>query len=742
MDEIKIMSVSQVPLNLDKAVFVTALSQEKFLVWHDTARARTIIATCQKAVEKIDSVLPGLEFTDFEEKLEFAMPVGIVSFLYKEPVSFEDRETFEVFGDLYKILRESQDKICICFNPIGADEVNLLKTKIEHLLSTKETRQTKSQGDRSLSYSFTNAVQMENYYDSDEKKVLVSILEALDDIVISNGFCYKVLIVCEDREKVLNYLKSKLLIIEKIGIRNGSLESIYSKSEKIDAFPYNIKKVLQMLSFSENIQKGPNVKTGISNFASGNITLGTFMEESVRNTNIPVKIMNSALNLGCLITGLPGSGKTVEAMSICKQVKFCSEKDTRIVVISPTNEWLGIATESNLEYVQPYGPERAINFFKCSSGINIERFYENLAVLIASSSNAGPYRNSLEKCLLAAFRRVYSITRNPDPLEVYESIERAIIEHHGKESNIGVKYTKHGENIRAALEGLRLLLFREEFSSIKGEDFGKLIEKGVVFDLSCVSNSMKPLFYGLILNQVYSFSEEFDTFGDNKLRMLILIEEAQLIFSQDEISGATLDLKQRIQDFRKKGVGLMLVTHNITDINPGIRRLCQNKLYFRQSNDIAKYAFSDLGFAESQMEQALNRLKSTERRTCAVSIVERTSKGSRVIEPTFITTNDFHFEARENAAAATTIKRSDSAKGMKIQIVDLEEKPVENLRVSVSYVWERIGDFITDKNGTVNIEGVIRHRRYKVQVFDIGRRKALFANDIISEPLLVIKIER
>ncbi len=742
MDGIKLVSVSQVPLEMDRSVFITALSQEKFLIWHDVGRAKTLVAASQKSLTQINNALPGLEFVDFDEKVGFSRPVGIVAFLYNEPVSFEERENFRVFGDLYKILRESQDGICICFNPIGISTISALKTRIEHLLSTKETRQTRSHGDRSLSYSLTSAVQMENYYDSEEKKVLVSVLDTLDDIVISNGFCYKVLIVCDDNERVLNYLKSKLLIIEKIRMHDGDFESIYNASEKIDALPYSMKKILHMLSFSENIQKGPNVKTGISISAPGNIIIGKVLEESVKNTDMQVRIMNTALNLGCLITGLPGSGKTMEAMSICKQVKLCGAGNTRIIAITPTNEWFGVAAENHFEYVQPYGSNVAINFFECASKINIEKFYENLAVLIASSSNAGPYKNSLEKCLLAAFRKVYSITRTPDPLDVYDAIERSIIEYHGKETNVGVKYTKHGENIRAALEGLRLLLFREEFSSTKGESFRRFLDSGVIFDLSCVSNSMKPLFYGLILNQVYSFSDELDTFGDNELRMLILIEEAQLIFSQDEISGATLDLKQRIQDFRKKGVGLMLVTHNVTDINPSIRRLCQNKMYFRQSNDIAKYAFSDLGFSEIYMEQVINRLKNTEQRTCAVSLVEKTIKGTRVMDPAFIITNDFSYVDGMDVTKMVMPKKQAYASNMKIHVVDSEDMPIQDLKVSLDYVWERICDLATDENGLVSIDNIIFGRRYKVRICETGKKKALLVKEVISAPLLTLRIER
>ncbi|EQD45973.1 hypothetical protein B2A_09061, partial [mine drainage metagenome] len=201
-------------------------------------------------------------------------------------------------------------------------------------------------------------------------------------------------------------------------------------------------------------------------------------------------------------------------------------------------------------------------------------------------SNAGPYRNSIEKVLLSAFNKSYKDTKDPDPNTVYSNIELAVIEQHAKVTNTSIKYTKHGENIKAALQNLRLIISRPEFAYNNGIDFRSIIERGAVFDLSNVSNNMKPFFYALILNQIYGFAESFDIYGDSKLRMLICLEEAQVVFSNDAESAANQDLENRVQNFRKKGIGLFLITHNATDISPRIRRLLQFKMYFRQSADV------------------------------------------------------------------------------------------------------------------------------------------------------------
>ena len=83
---------------------------------------------------------------------------------------------------------------------------------------------------------------------------------------------------------------------------------------------------------------------------------------------------------------------------------------------------------------------------------------------MAAASSAGPYTRSLEKVLLAAFQKVYKNTQTPDPVSVYEAIKTAVIDQHAKRTNTSTEYTKHGENVRAALQNIRLMLMRPEFA--------------------------------------------------------------------------------------------------------------------------------------------------------------------------------------------------------------------------------------------------------------------------------------
>ena len=184
------------------------------------------------------------------------------------------------------------------------------------------------------------------------------------------------------------------------------------------------------------------------------------------------------------MTGLPGTGKTKLAQSIIEQAH---SKGSGVVIISPTGEWNGFGQKNSLVVLDLGDSGCRMNLFRCET-TDRRKFYEGLAMLIAAGCNPGPYRNSVEKCLVAAFSRAYSVCDNPDPAIVYDEIEEAIIEQHGKRIGTSVKYTKHGENTRAALESLRQLLMMPQFAYPEGVSFSETISGGAVFDLSGISN--------------------------------------------------------------------------------------------------------------------------------------------------------------------------------------------------------------------------------------------------------------
>lgn len=713
--EPKALKLVSIPQNLDYALFLDSFLGSSFAIYHDFRESETFLLTDQEDTEtSLANRIVGLKLDNSTLPTIAGNLKYVVGFDARSDEENKDKEKEMLFSDMYKLLRNSRSWLLVSFSQATEREVNPIKRKVEELLSNREVRLTRNFGVRYQTDS--GSMQNELHYASEEKKALLTILNNLDNASLANGSSYKVsFVIGEGAEDVYNYLKMKLLLVEEERIKEMKLTELYNHLKKKNSLPLSHGAATKLLSFSDRIRQDSVIESS-KTIQGGEISLGTYLDGSVRDTGEQVKIFASTLNLGTLITGLPGSGKTFAAMSlICQIAENCKAK---VVIIAPTEEWIPFGIENKMEVVKLYGYGTKINFFKCNDSVSVERFYENLAMLMANASNSGPYRNSIEKCLLSAFSKAYAATRNPDPVEVYGEIEEAVIEQHGKRSNVGVKYTKHGENIRAGLESLRLMLQKPQFAYQEGVSLSKLFEKGVVFDLSNVSNSMKPFYYALILNQVYAYADTLDLRGDDKLRMLICLEEAQIVFDNNEQSAATLDLRQRIQDFRKKGIGLVLITHNVTEINLRIRRLCQTKMYFRQSADAVKIAAGDLIFNESLNEEICNKLKTLEHRTCAVNYMALNSGTKSPAPSIFAKTPTYCLKIPKGTMCDYPARKMPETE---IRIVDSENKPISDVKIEIQYVGEKACDGKTNENGVFIAKNLLEAKKYKLAV--LGQRK-------------------
>jgi DNA helicase HerA-like ATPase len=668
--------IISIPDNFDKKAFIESLLGEAFIMYYEPKGMHAYL------VSKSNGNLSGCSLLQKEISGDFA-------FLAAYPTSSIENAIERAYIDGFGLI--------FAFVPASKDYVEEVKRRTEKRLSEYGVRFVKSLGPHS------GSIQMDLFYKYDERKLLESIIEMLGKIIIENGRSYKFFILSKDEhyEKVSKLFETSLILMENGHISFNSIEEAFAKLSKIESIPLSTEYVSKLLHIPRSVKRLNNIDTPFPS-PGGSISVGHFMDGSIRESNIEVKLSPSSFNLGCLITGVPGTGKSFAAMHMIEQLL---KQGSKVVVISPTKEWSYFAVKNNIKLIRLYSSNNfKINFFKCDSSIPIEKFYENLAMLIASASRAGPYTYSMEKSLLSAFHKAYS-SNAPDPQEVYNQIEDAIIEQHAKKNNVGVKYSKHGENIMASLENLRLMLSRPEFSYKEGLDFLSLIDGSVVFDLSNVSNNMKPFFYSLILNQIYSIADTFPEDGDEKLRLEIVLEEAQMVFGSDELSAPVLDLKERMQDFRKKGIGAMLITHNIVDINQSIRRLCQNKFYFRQSPDMVKFAISDMGLSES----ASNRLKNLERGLCAINYIDSSKLPNG---PMFVKMNNFYLPECE-------IKDSLSKRYYKDTKIIIGEN-FNGKEVELYYLGEKISSSKIE-NGVVLFKGLIAGKEYSILI--LGEKK-------------------
>ncbi len=684
--------IISIPENLDKRLFLESMLSDGFLLYYDFFNSSLLIFVRDKEeISRLAKAFDGLlfEIADCEPELS---DLEYITF-------YGSSEDVLGTSNICRIFEGFKGGLFLSFSRADSMHIRQIKSKIEKLMSDKGVRITKNADRNILGYG-GHSEQKDLYYDSEERKIYLSILDNLDEISLSNGLSYKVSIILNGNiEKSIRYLESRSFIFEHFKITARDIASLFDIAKKTDAMPFSYNLAAGFWGFPESVKREHIIETYNKKY-EGDLLLGKCLHNSANETENSFLLSSSTLNLGTLMTGMPGTGKTMAAMNLILQIKMHACK--HVIIVSPTEEWSAFGAENGIQVVNLSDERLRINFFKCEKEHDIIRFYENLAMLLSSASDAGPYKSSMEKCLLDAFSRIYNDNPDPDPQEVYFAIEESVIEQHGKKTHTGVKYTKHGENIKAALESLRLMLLKPQFAYNGGLNFSELMNEGVIFDLSHVSNTMKPFFYAMILNKIYEFSDSLDVYGDSKLRMVIGIEEAQLIFENSEKSAATTDLKQRIQDFRKKGVGLLLITHAVTDINVSIRRLCQTKFYFRQSAETAKAAASDLIFNEDRLDQVIDKLKTMGQKICAVNCIIETLAGKTPDNSVFIKTSDFQVPVVD---LQKTYKKHKRRMGNTIVKILIQNMPASGIKAEIRYIGMPIF------KGETSIGGIISTNR-------------------------------
>lgn len=724
------------PIGMDSGLLLGAALGSWFVLYNDMRRRSTFLITGdEETVGRMEAMIPGLAF-------EKCMPLAPRAKKFRfasafEPLSEKGHRIERPLENMFSVLGGTNEEVFVSFFSGSLKEAKGRIRRLEDEMSAGEIRITRNFGARGAS---SGSVQSELYHGSDEKRADDLFLENLQEIIMGNGFSYRVTFASGVSAEGLfsRYLSSKLLILEEKEVYCGDLLNLCQKLEEYHGSQLSQARASRMIQLTDRVFRSRAVFVQRP-LDSGReeIVFGSFLEGSVRETGVTVSSVLSSLNLGTLVTGLPGSGKTYATMDIVEQV--LNRNQTKVVVVAPTEEWVRFGVKNNMRIVKISGEGERINFFRCPDNLRREGFYENLAMLMAHASNSGPYKNAMEKCLLSSFRRVYSGTGDPDPTDVYREIEEAVAERHGHRNNAGVKYTKHGENIIAGLQSLRLLLMKPQFAYKEGACLESFIGGNVVFDLSNISNSMKPFFYALVLNQIYAHSESLDLDGNGRLRLLVCLEEAQLIFDDEEVSAATMDLKQRIQDFRKKGVGIMLITHGASEINLHIRRLCQNKLYFRQSSDSARHAVADLIFDAKDAEALEEKLKSLEHRICALSYVNEIDGVKSPAGSLFVKTRLYTIPQSDNSEYNNM---EEERPPTIIRIIDKSGNPLGGLSISLRYVGESVGDAVSDAVGEVRFERLLKDKEYAARIGLAGKKMARESFRVIGGGTSEIVFER
>jgi Cdc6-like AAA superfamily ATPase len=739
---------------MEKESFFVELGKREFVLIYDIPNRATLMGVpediAEYKVEELQKIIPGMKLESVgSSPFNETQRLDVISF-YKKPKEFDNDDTFDPHDlhDAFELARN--DFLAIAFVPVDINELNKTKNYIEKTLSRRSVRETYSILKNTLQSRINISSQRDIFIESEEAIMLSNVLESINNAILTNGPIYKsFFIIPSGPNKVCEFISARFLILDSYE-STDSLELLLAKLSNKKAFPFGMEHLKPLLDPYGAQRLSYILPTVVPSIRSG-IDVGTFMKNGATDTNISIKIDPSTMNLGFIITGLPGSGKTTEAMAIIDTLlneKNASRKP-KVVVITPTTEWDKFASSHGMYLIKPYEDKTPINLFRKPKCINTEKFYESLATVLSSASNAGPYQNPMEKCMLNAFRKVYASEEEPDPIAVYDEIENSIIELHAKRTNTGVKYTKHGENIRSALENLRGILSRPEFSVKSGIKIEDLISNGAVYNISSASGTTRAYLYALLLNQVYAITSSFDANGDSELRLLVCLEEAQTMFS-DKDSAAVQDIKQRIQDFRRQGVGLMILTHNVNDIDAGVRRLCQLKLYLKQASDVATVASKDLVFTYADENDITLKLKLLDSRVGAFSHISKSDAEKITQDTIFIRTKEYNNgnnQTYENPLHKL-LKNSPSLLPNELNTtvhITLDKTDEQACRLVASmcvmrfrYLGEVIAEHMIETNKDIT-QTLLEGKIYKIQILD-KKGKILKESNLKAKNRLLIPI--
>jgi hypothetical protein len=249
------------------------------------------------------------------------------------------------------------------------------------------------------------------------------------------------------------------------------------------------------------------------------------------------------------------------------------------------------------------------------------------------------------------------------------------------------------------LENLRQIMLKEQFRVKDGIRIEDCIRNGAVFDLSGCSELERALLYAFILAQVYSYIlSNFDEKGDRELRLLIVLEEAHMIFRKQGREGtnieatATADLERKLGMFGKRGVGMMLITHFADQLSEIVRRHAQTHFYFKQDSESLESALKDLKFNPSEEElwrNASAKLLSLPTGVAACRAVH-IEKGERVeVGPFFIKTINDESESLSDYEIDARVAKYMEDKGISMP---------EKVRVKVRVVSKKDGNGIPNAN--------------------------------------------
>ena len=522
-----------------------------------------------------------------------------------------------IFSEFFSSFRKKDCKILVSFIPARMEDLDHERASYEKKLSKEHARSTE-RGSQHPGIAFgtscfsTSASRLVSE-GTDETQLAAEIVSMCNNAKNLNDGVFRVSVAGwgKDSGHLRGHLLSKLLHIEEEIDRDCGIERCLPQEKPVGEIMSGryASKFISLSSECAEEKIVIDLPPLPSDVLMKGAPLGHELVCGVDDCSREISFCYSSLNRHCSITGQQGTGKTTLAISLTLPILLDNKP---VVVITPSSEWsrLGTANEKILLVDMASAP---MNPMRCPEGVPVDVFYQNLALQISNTMHAGPYTIPLRRTLLRAFRELYATTREPSLEEACVKIHDAVRDAYGSANRNSIRFDKYGQNLSASLENLEELMQKGNFNrqGIRIED---CIARGAVFDLSGVSKLLRPLVYSFLLTQLFSYAgQKFDEFGENDFRLLLVLEEAHLIFKKQSNDDGSREVVEELENelgaFRKRGIGLMFITHYSDQLSEGIWRHAQNHIVFKQDSIGARLSIDQLAFDRSNHTAAAAQAK-------------------------------------------------------------------------------------------------------------------------------------
>ena len=316
MSDLEFYRISAVPGNgYDSGKIFDFIGRESFTLVYDLEQNASFIglkkAGCNETRETIERGVAGLRLSHCECK-RLAEPRNLSAFSVYRLLG---KEGNPLFYDLFDLAgREGFLAVLFLYSEI--DGTMRAKRYLEKALSSKTVRETDSSLREYFGSRVNSSAQRDIYHGSEELLMLNRLLESMNNAVLGNGLAYNIfLLACKESGPVLEYIRSHFLILNEYELGRMDACSAIEPLSRRNSLPYGVDYSKEFLRFYGSCSVNRSLPTVTPQSEDG-ICIGTFVKDGVAETGNVVNIDPATLNLGFVITGLPGSGKTREAMSV------------------------------------------------------------------------------------------------------------------------------------------------------------------------------------------------------------------------------------------------------------------------------------------------------------------------------------------------------------------------------------------------------------------------------------------